>query len=426
MASKIPKGKLARGSIAGITAAKLGAGHLKHKVKRPFLSAKQHQKNTHKLNDESADILFKALTKLRGTALKIAQMIGMEQGLLPDAYLQELEKSFYRVPPLNRVLVRKLIMNAFNKSPEKLFAQFEPQAFAAASLGQVHRATHSNGDKLAVKVQYPGIGVSIESDLAIMRTLARGLPDTRLLLRSLQEIESRLKEEVDYCMEARNTQWFRQNVTLSGINIPLVYPELSSQHVLTTEYFQGYHLHDWLATQPSRATRNKAAQLLYDFFVHTSQDLRHLHADPNPGNYLFHEDGSVSVLDFGCTRKLSEQSTAVFPDLLRAYINDDAEALFSAYKNLGMSIEPFNAELYQRVLQPFGQWLALPFKTDSFDFGKHATYSQQGKAVIQNLNSAFKADDINQEFIFHNRTIYGLVKIFERMGATVRLRHHWM
>lgn len=322
--------------------------------------------------------------------------------------------------------MRKLIMNALDNPPEKLFATFEPQAFAAASLGQVHRATHRNGDKLAVKVQYPGIDISIESDLAIMRTLVRGLPDTRLLLRSLQEIELRLKEEVDYVKEASNTQWFQKNIKLSGIQIPHVYPELSSQHVLTTHYCQGYHLHDWLATQPSRTIKNKAAQLLYDFFVHTSQDLHHLHADPNPGNYLFHADGTISVLDFGCTRKLSEQSTAIFPDLLRAYIHDDATALFNAYKSLGMSIEPFDQDLYQKVLQPFGQWLALPFKTDSFDFGKHSTYSQQGKAVIQNLNSAFEPSTINQEFVFHNRTIYGLIKIFERMGATVRLRHHWM
>ena len=426
MSPKVPKGKLVRSSIAGVAAAKVGAGHLKHSVKRPFLSAEKHQENKEKLHDDNAKILFKALTQLRGTALKIAQMVGMEQGLLPDAYRRELEKSFHQVPPLNRVLVRKLIMSEFDKTPEKLFAHFEPQAFAAASLGQVHKAKNSAGEELAVKIQYPGIDVSIESDLALIRKLALGMSNTKLILHSLDEIASRLKEEVDYSIEANNTQWFQENVTLKEISIPSVYPELSSQRVLTTGFMQGLHLEDWLATNPSQSTRNETAQLLYDFFIHSSNDLQCLHADPNPGNYLFHEDGSISVIDFGCVRKMSDKFTALFPRILLSYMNDDSQSLFAAYKEMGMSYEKFGENFYQKALRPFGQWVTQPFKNDSFDFGKHATYSEQGKEPMKNLHDSFKLDYIAEEFIFHNRTIYGLLKIFERMGATVRLRHHWI
>lgn len=426
MSPKVPEGKLARGGIAGVTAVKLGAGNLKHRVKRPFLSVDQQQKHREKLDSDNAQILFRALTRLRGTALKIAQMMGMEQGLLPEAYGRELEKTFHQVPPLNRVLVRKLILCEFDKTPETLFNHFENDAFAAASLGQVHRARSGDDSELAVKVQYPGIHIAIESDLAIIRKVARGLPNASLMLRSLDEVETRLREEVDYCIEARNTEWFRQHVSLRGINIPQVYPELSSQRVLTTEYMHGLHLQDWLATRPVQTARNRTAQLLYDFFVHASRDLQYLHADPNPGNYLFHEDGSISVLDFGCVRKLSGRFTAAFPRILLAYINDDYQSLFDAYGELGMSYEYFDEAFYRKALRPFGQWVAQPFQTDSFDFGEHAAYSKQGQLAIKNLHESFELDYINEEFIFYNRTIYGLLKIFERMGAVVRLRHHWI
>ncbi|MDX2506615.1 MAG: AarF/ABC1/UbiB kinase family protein [Gammaproteobacteria bacterium] len=426
MSHKVPEGKLARSGVAGAAAMKVGAGYLKHRVKRPFLSRDDKQKDKEKLDDKNAQVLFKALTQLRGTALKVAQMIGMEQGLLPESYRKELGKSFHQVPPLNRVLVRKLMMSEFNKTPEKLFAQFSAQAFAAASLGQVHKAKHCDGTNVAVKVQYPGINVAIESDLALLRGVVRGMSNSKLILQSLDEIEARLKEEVDYRIEAKNTRWFQKHVTLKGIYIPQVYNELSSQRVLTTELIQGLHLDNWLATRPSQAMRNKTAQLLYDFFIHSSRDLQRLHADPNPGNYLFHEDGSISVIDFGCVRRMSDQFTDLFPRILLAYLNDDPESLFAAYKELGMSCKDYSDSFYQKVLRPFGQWVTLPFQSDSFIFDKHFSYTQQGKQPMKNLHNFFAIDYVAEEFIFHNRTIYGLLQIFERMGATVRLRHHWV
>ncbi|HFC91986.1 MAG TPA: AarF/ABC1/UbiB kinase family protein, partial [Leucothrix mucor] len=234
MNSRVPEGKLARTSVAGLAVMKVGIGELGHKVKRPFLSSENKKKDKASVDDKNAKILFQALTQLRGTALKVAQMLGMEQDLLPDAYRKELEKSFHQVPPLNRVLVRKVMMQELKQSPDALFAQFEAEAFAAASLGQVHKAITDDYQKVAVKVQYPGIDVTIKSDLTMMRGIARGMPNTKLILQSLDEIEARLVEEVDYNIEAKNTQWFQQNITLKGISVPTVFPQLSSKRVLTT------------------------------------------------------------------------------------------------------------------------------------------------------------------------------------------------
>ncbi len=426
--STVPEGKFARTRVASIAVAKVGMGELAHKIKRPFHSSEKHAEDKKLLDDKNAKILFNALSHLRGTALKIAQMVGMEQGLLPESYRKELEKSFHQVPPLNRVLVRKVFLAEFNQAPEKLFDQFEAEAFAAASLGQVHKAKLEDVE-VAVKVQYPGIHVSIKSDLAVIRGVARGLPNTHLILQALNEVEARLMEEVDYKIEAKNTRWFQEKSKPEGIFIPQVYSETSSHRILTTEFIHGKHLNAWLATEPSQELLNQTAQRLYEFFIHSSRTLQCLHADPNPGNYLFHEDGTITVIDFGCVRHLSDTFTDVFPRLLLAYMNDDPNSLFPAYEEIGMKFENVDLDkLYQETLRPFGQWITLPFKTDSFDFAKHPDYTQQGKDAMQNVNEilSIDVDNVAVEFIFHNRTIYGLLQIFERMGATVRLRHHWI
>ena len=256
--------------------------------------------------------------------------------------------------------------------------------------------------------------------------LLTDLSNTKLILQSLDEVEARLKEEIDYHIEAKNTLWFAQNVMLDGIAIPRVYPDLSTKKVLTTEFVDGMHLDHWLDTRPSQHCRNRAAQLLYDFFMYSSDQLLCLHADPNPGNYLFHPDGTITVIDFGCVRHLTIHFNTAFARLMKAYIDDDSTKLFLAYENLGMKHAESNDEFYQRVLRPFGQWVIKPFAEASFDFENHSDYTYQGKDMMKALHESMNVDRIVEEFIFHNRTLYGLYQIFEKMGATVKMRHHLM
>ena len=427
MNQKLPQTKLARAKVAGVAAIKVGGNELQHKVKRAFLSPASERQTKRELDEKNAMILFNAMTRLRGTALKLAQMIGMELDLLPASYQKELQKSFHQVPPLNKVLIRKVIMDQLGQPPEKLFEIFDTEAFAAASLGQVHQASLSNGTQLAVKVQYPGIGAAIDSDLAMVRSLVRKLRDAKIILQSLDEIEARLTEEVNYQIELKNTNWFREHVALEDINIPFVLEEFSAGRVLTTQYMRGSHLDEWLATNPSRQNRNEAAQKLYDFFVHCARDLQCLHADPNPGNYLFCDDGSLSVIDFGCVRHLSDHFMQAFPQLLLAYLGGDREALAQAYSDIGMPFDDLTPELHEKLFRPFGAWVTEPFLEDSFDFGANKDYTQRGQELMKHFSQTLDSPDyVAEEFIFFNRTTYGLCKIFERMGATVRLRHHWV
>lgn len=425
MKTGVPEGRLARAKVAGAAAVKLGIGQLGHRVKRPFLSESGRQEARAALDDRNASLLFDALSQLRGTALKAAQMLSLEVELLPEAYRRELEKSCHQVPPLNRVLVRKVMLEEFGQPPEALFARFDAEAFAAASLGQVHAATLHDGTPVAVKIQYPGIHVAIDSDMALMRQFARGLPNSRVVLQSLEEIHARLREEVDYRQEADNTLWFKRHLRLDGVAVPAPVPDRCGVRVLTTRLAGGLHLEPWLKTNPDQSARDRAGQCLYDVFVHSALKLRRLHADPNPGNYLFQPDGSVTVIDFGCVKTMSERFVETLPRVLMAYRDDDPDALFRAYGDLGMLQRTDAERLYGEILRPFGRWLVEPLQEEHFDFGRHSDYTARGQEFIHGLSKLSGLERLADEFIFFDRTIYGLCKLFERMGARVRIRHHW-
>ena len=197
--------------------------------------------------------------------------------------------------------------------------------------------------------------------------------------------------------------------------------------MLTSQYMPGMHLEDWLATTPSQQERNQVGQKLYDFFVHCARDLQCLHADPNPGNYLFQQDHSIAVIDFGCVRHLSDQFMRVFPQLLIAYLQGDRDDLLKAYEDIGMPFKGLSPDLYEQLFRPFGTWVTEPFLNDSYDFGKNSDYTKRGQELMMHFSQTLDSpDQLAEEFIFFNRTTYGLCKIFERMGATIRLRHHWV
>lgn len=422
----LPEGKAARAGVASIASAKVGARHLQSLAKRPFLSEVDKKEEKQRLEDETATILFKAFSQLRGTALKLAQMLSMESQVLPPSLQKELSKSYHQVPPLNRILVRKAMINELGSPPEEVFASFDTQAFAAASLGQVHAAQTQRGDNLAVKVQYPGIAVTIESDIRLLRGMLRTTPQAKLLLIGLEEVHQRLQEEVDYLHEASCSEWFRVNVELKGIVIPKVFPELSTTRILTTERLEGLHLEQWLETKPSQKKRDHAAQLLYDFFIHSVYELHRLHADPNPGNFLFRSDGSIGVVDFGCSRILDPRFSTALLKLFVAYHQRDREGVLDAYSSIGMLDETdsySNKKFYEELLQPFGEWVALPLRQEIYDFSKHEGYAAQGFAFARRTLRHHRFRNMSKEFYFVDRTYHGLFQIFEKLGARVRLRH---
>jgi len=338
------------------------------------------------------------------------------------------------VPPLNRVLVHKVINREFGKNTDQLFKKFDAVAMAAASLGQVHHAQIDNNKQVAVKVQYPGIHVSIESDLKLLRKLTTNAlrlmpkdrqPKKQIVETSIDEIGSRLFEETNYRLEADNTRWFKEHLSMDGVEVPEVYGKYCTDRVITTELLEGKHLDAWLATNPSQALRDKSAQLIYELFIHSTIELGRVHADPNPGNYLFKENGELALIDFGCVKKLSSHFTERLPPLLHAFYLDDIDKIIDAYADMGMRIVPNASGDYQKALRAFGEWLSRPVKEPYFDFKKNSDYTASGLSAIIGLSEMPHLDSVEKDFIFFDRTMYGLFKIFEQLEAKVYMREHW-
>jgi predicted unusual protein kinase regulating ubiquinone biosynthesis (AarF/ABC1/UbiB family) len=232
--NSIPSSKLSRISVYGTTATKVGFNTLSHKAKK-LINTKLSDE---KLLEKNSKIIFEALTKLRGTALKMAQLLSLENGLLSPKYIKELEKSTYRVRPLNRAVVRKTIKSELGEYPENIFETFDTQAFAAASLGQVHKATDKEGNKLAVKMQYPGIDNTLKQDLEIIRLSLKVMTHSKVVIETLDEVEETLEEEVSYLTEAKNLKYFQEKMARKPVIIPKVFPNYSNDKILTMEYLE--------------------------------------------------------------------------------------------------------------------------------------------------------------------------------------------
>ena len=423
-------GKLARSAITGLAAARIGMAELGHRTRKRSAQAQAEHEAA------LGRILFGALGQLRGSALKVSQLLSMHPGLLPDGVRSELARAHHQAPPLNRALVGRVFRQAFGQEPEALFEHFEPTAFAAASLGQVHRAQLPGEGLVAVKVQYPGIAATIASDMQLMRAALRALAHTDMPLPTntvvdsvMAEIEVTLLREVDYLQEAEQLQWFARHAARPGVVMAEPIVSHTRAQVLTQQFVPGQPLQTWLATQPPQALRDRAGQHLWDWFMHCIFVLGRVHADPHPGNFLFAPDGTVGVLDFGCTRELSAhfraQVATAWSALLRPATDPQRDALaLKAYQALGLVKADLALQTYTTELAPaladMQAWQIEPFTRPVFDFGGKTpppiTAARHQRALGQHLLQ------VPGERPAFERMWMGLMHLLTRLGARVQTR----
>jgi len=422
--NKIPTAKLKRTAIAGITTARIGLKHMTHLGKKSFSRAANKSQDDLRHENEVGRILINALMQLRGTALKAAQMMSMELDMLPEGVRVELAKACSQVTPLNRAHIRKVFLDEFEQAPERVFRRFDANAFAAASLGQVHKAAMDDGRPLAVKIQYPGIGASIQSDVQLVRGIMKSLsvstaflPRYDIINRVLDDVQKQLEKEIDYQLEADNTRWFALHLTLPNIRVPAVYAQFSGAKVLTTEFVPGMHIDPWLKSQPSKAQRNQYGQLLLDLFCHQLHDLKVLHADPHPGNFIFCDDGRLALIDYGCVHRLHED----FPTTITRLFAPKPTELYQAYIDLGLirrslSYAEFELE-FLPVIAPIQKWMATPFQQPEFDFSQMgpmpSTQLSTIKTAVKHVNA------MQQDQMVFDRCFFGLLSSLRKLGAKI-------
>ncbi|PJJ59669.1 ABC1 kinase family protein [Hymenobacter chitinivorans] len=425
--ASLPTTKVARAARFAKTGLKVGANYVKHYAKR----AAGVTSETQDLHAANAAELYGALSEMKGSVLKVAQMLAMEKNMLPTAYSDLFAQAQYQSPPLSGPLVTKVLRDAFGRSPFEVFDEFGINARQAASIGQVHLA-RKNGLQLAVKVQYPGVADSIQSDIRLVKPIALrvlGL-DEATVRPYLEEVEARLLEETNYALELqRGTEIATECAHLAHLEFPKYYPELSTNRVLTMDWLSGQHLNEFLATNPSQQVRNQLGQALWDFYAFQLHTLHRVHADPHPGNFLLRADhgGTVGVLDFGCVKEIPADVYALFTALLTPETLADEACLADLLTQAGVlrpEDSPARRAFYLQTMQASLELVGRPFRQSTFDFGDPAYLAalyQLGDELMQEPELRKQREPRGSEhFIYLNRTYVGLYALLTELRAAVQ------
>jgi len=419
--NSIPTTKTQRSAKFVKTGFQIGGNYIKHYSKKLF----NPELDTTQLNEDNATDIYNSLSELKGSALKIAQMLSMDKNILPKSYVDKFTQSQYNAPPLSGPLIVRTFTKLFGKTPEKMYDSFNLISKNAASIGQVHEAS-LDGKKLAVKIQYPGVADSISSDLKLVKPFAfrlLGMSEKELNI-YVKEVEERLLEETDYELEVRRSIEFSEACkVLDNVVFPTYYPDLSSKRVITMGWIEGLHLKEFLKTNPSQELRNKIGQALWDFYNFQQHEMRAVHADPHPGNFLITPDEKLGVIDFGCIKELPNDFYVPFFSLISADITKDKAKTIAAFRELEMihpADTPTQVEFYYKAYKEMIELFARPYLSETFDFSKPEFFEglyHYGEKIAK--MPEFKQARGVKHFIYVNRTNFGLYTILHELEATV-------
>jgi len=420
--SDFPSSKYDRGKIFAKTGLKVGTSYAKHYLKN--LRGSSDERNS-EFYGQTAQQIFSEFTKLRGTALKIAQSLSIDQGLLPDEFSEVMTQAQYSVPPINRSLVRSIIKRELGGYPEQIFKSFDSTAIAAASIGQVHRAELKTGEKVAVKIQYPGVRDTIASDLGLAKSLFKRIISNKDELDEyFEEVESTLRKETDYIHEGETINRFHERFSSDRYETPRWIEDFSTERVLTMTYLEGVHLKEFLDSDPSQEEKDHFGQLIWDFFHEQVRDSDEIHADTHPGNFLFTNDGKLGIIDFGCVKNFPDSFFIDYLRLLPTHLNRDLEEIKELYFRLGvLKDDPETNEKEKEYFEfclNYGFTFAMPYQSDTYDFGD-PEYRDMIRGYTKNAPIGNEARG-NKHFLYSTRVHLGLYHFLMKLGAMVQTK----
>jgi predicted unusual protein kinase regulating ubiquinone biosynthesis (AarF/ABC1/UbiB family) len=351
--------RMARNAHLAGVGTKAGASYAVHRARRVFASAPRRAELDARQQLRTAEQVAAALGNMKGALMKVGQMLSYLDEGLPEPLRLALAQLQQDAPPMSAELAAGVIERELGADPEKLFLEWDPVPIAAASIGQVHRAITREHQAVAVKVQYPGVDEAIRADLDNAGLFFAGLGkmfpglDTGPVV---EEVRERLKEELDYRLEAENQRFFA--AAYAGhpfIHVPAVVNGYSTARVFTSELAEGARF-DELRTSWSQEERNLAAEAIFRFVIRSLYRLQAFNGDPHPGNYLFRPGGRVTFLDFGLVKRFSPGEVGVLQRLIETIVIEPDPAAFRAALEKGGFLHPGAPITDDEVVEYFGHF----------------------------------------------------------------------
>jgi len=425
----IPTGKLERAGKLVSTGVKIGGNYIKYmgdKITNPEQAKENFDQN-------NAEDIYDGLKSLKGSALKVAQMLSMEKNLLPSAYVDKFSLAQFSVPPLSGPLVRKTFKQYLGNYPEDIFETFTAESVNAASIGQVHKATNK-GKKLAVKIQYPGVANSISSDLTLVKPVATRLFNLRGKdsEKYFKEVEGKLLEETDYTLELEQSKQITEACSMiPNLKFPNYYPEFSCDKILTMDWMEGIHLSEYTAQKNDPEQMKLVGQTLWDFYMYQMHVLKRVHADPHPGNFLVDASGALVAIDFGCIKEVPEDFYVPYFELAQKEAMEDRDFFIDKITTLEILRPDDSEEDSAYITDLFHELLGVltfPFHNETFDFSDESFWSKVAQ-MSERLSQDEQIRKLNgnrgsRHFLYINRTFFGLYNLLHDLKADIVVNNY--
>ena len=373
--------------------------------------------------DKHSVELKEALGGLKGPLMKAAQLLATIPEALPKEYAQELRQLQSNAPSMGWPFVKRRMRGELGPGWTSKFESFDREASAAASLGQVHRAISLGGEKLACKLQYPDMESAVEADLKQLQLIfaAYRQYDKAIDPRQIfKELSDRLREELDYTREAQHTALHSLMLAdKANIEVPEIVSELSTKRLLTMSWLEGKPLMTQLARGLSFEERNQIAINMFHAWYQPFYNYGAIHGDPHLGNYLIKDDGSVSLLDFGCVRIFRPEFVEAVINLYKALRDGDEELAIASYETWGFT------NITKEMLETLNLWASFvyaPLMEDKPRLISETNSGEYGAEVAGNVHAELRklgGVTIPREFVFMDRAAIGLGSVFMHLDAEV-------
>jgi len=419
----IAGGRLGRLARLSRLSARLSASWLGSRVRRLFAGRARRKQLDAAARRAAAERVANEMGQMKGALMKLGQMMSFVSDDIPEEYRAALASLQHAAPAMDFPLLRDVAERELGMPLERAFARFDTVPLAAASIGQVHRATLPDGTDVVVKIQYPGVADAIAADLANVGMMYRMMAVFYPALDPgpvVDELRTHITEELDYVHEAQSQHAFAK--LYAGhpfIRVPRVIDSHSTRLVLTSEYVQGRRFADVLGD--SHEARNRWAEILYRFVF--GSIIRHavFNGDPHPGNYLFGDDGRVVFLDYGCVKWFPSDMLRDWQNLIRAHIAGDRETFRARAVGVGFLAE--ESPIDRDTLFEYFKYFYEPLETDGeFEFSRE--YNARSFKMVFAPDGPFagmaKKMNMPRDFVFVNRIQWGVWSILGQLGARAR------